>query len=145
MICSDPLHCLRKLWLIVIITESGWNCLKVLFTEQSLTKDIIFRCFDVFSVRPPQIFWVQAKISTIRPMFLDYFYVSYFNVSIILKHWTLIEDLELTSLTLLFFIPLMHLFWTKLFAFLCKRAIYIRPQNMMHFSERSSVLRHKTV
>ena len=37
----------------------------------------IFRCFDVFSVRPPQKFQVQAKISTIRPVFPDYLSVSY--------------------------------------------------------------------
>ena len=34
-------------------------------------KVAIFRCFNVFSVRPPQKFQVQAKISTIRPVFPD--------------------------------------------------------------------------
>ena len=36
-----------------------------------------FRCFDVFPVRPPQKFQVQAKIPTIRPLFPDYLSVSY--------------------------------------------------------------------
>ena len=35
-------------------------------------KASIFCCFDVFSVRPPQIFQVQAEISTKRPVFLEY-------------------------------------------------------------------------
>ena len=34
-------------------------------------------CFDVCSVRPPQIFPVQAKISTVRPVFPNYISVSY--------------------------------------------------------------------
>ena len=40
-------------------------------------KATIFRCFDLFSVRPPQIFQVQAKTSTIQPIFPDYLSVSY--------------------------------------------------------------------
>ena len=36
-----------------------------------------FRCFDVFPVRPSQKFQVQAKRSTIRPVFPDYLPVSY--------------------------------------------------------------------
>ena len=44
-----------------ITTESGLNSLKVIFTKQFLTKVTIFRCLDVCSVRPPQIFQVQAK------------------------------------------------------------------------------------
>ena len=36
-----------------------------------------FSRFDVFSKRPPQIFQVQAKISTIRPAFPDYLSISY--------------------------------------------------------------------
>ena len=42
------------------------------FHQQFLTKATNFRCFDVFFVRPPQIFHVQTKISTIGPMFPDY-------------------------------------------------------------------------
>ena len=41
------------------------------FTKQFLTKTTIFRCFDVFSVRPPQIFQVQAKISTINTTYVS--------------------------------------------------------------------------
>ena len=37
----------------------------------------IFCCFDVCSVRPPQVFQVKAKISTVRPAFPDYISVSY--------------------------------------------------------------------
>ena len=49
--------------------------------EQFLRKAIIFRCFDVSPVRPPQIFQVQPKISTVRPVFPDYLSVSYDYVS----------------------------------------------------------------
>ena len=41
-----------------------------------LTKVAIFCCFDVFSLRPPHIFQVQAKISTVRPAFPDCISVS---------------------------------------------------------------------
>ena len=61
---------------MVIKTESGYT-LKVIFTEQFLAKVAIFRCFDVCSVRPPQIFQVQAKVSTVRLVFPDYLSVSY--------------------------------------------------------------------
>ena len=57
--------------------ESGLSSLKVIFTEQFPAKVTIFRCFDVCSVLPPQIIQVQAKISTVRPMFPDYLSVSY--------------------------------------------------------------------
>ena len=76
-ICSDLLNCLRSVGTIVITTESGFNSLKVIFTEQFLTKTTIFRCFDVLSARSPQIFQVQAKISTIPPVFPDYLSVCY--------------------------------------------------------------------
>ena len=46
-------------------------------TKHFLTKATIFCCFDVFFVRLPQIFQVHAKMSTIRPVFPDYFSVSY--------------------------------------------------------------------
>ena len=36
-----------------------------------------FCCFDVFLVRPPQKFQVQAKIPIIRPLFPDYISISY--------------------------------------------------------------------
>ena len=52
----------------------------------------IFRCFDVRSVRPPQLFQVQAKISTVRPLFSDYLSVSYDYVKI---NYQLLIPLEL--------------------------------------------------
>ena len=57
--------------------ESGENSLKVVFTEQFLTKATTFCCFDVFSVRPPQIFQFQTKKMLIRPVFPDYLFVCY--------------------------------------------------------------------
>ena len=42
------------------------NCLKVIFDDQFLIEVAIFRCFEVCSVQPPQIFQVQTKISTVR-------------------------------------------------------------------------------
>ena len=71
--CSDLLNCLRSVSTIIITTGSGWNRLKVIFTQQFLTKATIFCCFDVYAVRPFQIFQVQAKISTIRPCFQTIF------------------------------------------------------------------------
>ena len=63
--CSDLLNYVRSLGTTVI------------FTEQFLTKATIFCCFDVFCVQPPQVFQVQMKISTIRPVFPDYLSVFY--------------------------------------------------------------------
>ena len=40
-------------------------------------KAAIFCCFDVYPVRPPQKFQVQAKISTKWPVFPDYLSASY--------------------------------------------------------------------
>ena len=60
-----------------ITTESGLNSLKVIFTKQFLTKVTIFCCFDVCSVQPPQIFHIQAKISTVQPVFPGYLSISY--------------------------------------------------------------------
>ena len=48
-----------------------------MYTEHFLAKVTIFCCFDVSSVWPPQIFQVQAKISTVRPVFPDYLSISY--------------------------------------------------------------------
>ena len=50
---------------------------QIILTNHFLPKVTIFHCFDVCSVRPPQIFQVQAKISTVRPMLPDYLSVSY--------------------------------------------------------------------
>ena len=77
--CIDLLNCLRSLETMVITTESGWNTLKFIFTEQFVIKVAILCCFDVWSVRPPQIFHVQAKISTVRLVFSDYLSISYDN------------------------------------------------------------------
>ena len=73
----DILNCLRSVGIIVLTTESGLNSLKVVFTGKLPTKASICQCFDVFSVRPPQIFQVQVKISSIWPVFLDYLSVFY--------------------------------------------------------------------
>ena len=62
LICS---HLLNRL------TNVDTISLKVIFTKAT-----IFRCFDLCSVRPPQIFQIQAKIWTIRPVFPDYLSVS---------------------------------------------------------------------
>ena len=77
LICTNLLNCLRSLGTMVIATESGQNSLKVILTKQYFTKVAIFCCFGVRSVRPPQIFQVQAKISTVRPIFPDYLSISY--------------------------------------------------------------------
>ena len=77
--CIDLLNCLRSLETMVITTESDWNTLKFIFTEQFVIKVAILCCFDVWSVRPPQIFHVEAKISTVRPVFSDYLSISYDN------------------------------------------------------------------
>ena len=57
------------------------NMAKTTSTSLSLInssqKSSFFCCFDVCSVRPPQIFQVQVKISTVRPVFPDYLSVSY--------------------------------------------------------------------
>ena len=74
LICGDLLNCLRSPDTMVITTESGLNSLKIIFTMQFLPKITIFRCFDVSSVWPLQIFQVQAKISTARPVFPNYFF-----------------------------------------------------------------------
>ena len=59
----------------------------------------IFFCFDVFPVRSPQKFKVQAKIPTIRPVFPDYLPTSYDDyVSTDKKHWHIaIEQLMQTA------------------------------------------------
>ena len=49
----------------------------VIFTEQFLEKVANFRCFDVCSVWPRQIFQFQAKLSIARPVFPDYLSVSH--------------------------------------------------------------------
>ena len=58
---------------VMITTKSGQNTVKVIFTEQFLTKVAIFRCFDVCSVRPPQIFQVQTKKQQYGPCFQTIF------------------------------------------------------------------------
>ena len=77
LICSDLLSCFRSVGTMVITTESGYNCLKVIFTEQFLTKVTFFCYFEVGSVQSPWIFQVQAKTSTVRPLFSDYPSISF--------------------------------------------------------------------
>ena len=89
LICSDLLNLRRSLDTMVITTESDWKSVKVIFTQQFLAKVAIFCCFDVCSVRPPQIFQVQAKISTVLPVFPDYLSVSYDYVAN--KGWPMVN------------------------------------------------------
>ena len=69
LICSNLLHCLGSVATIIIITESCSNNLKVILIKSILIIAAIFLCFNEFIVRLPQKFQVQAKISTIRPVF----------------------------------------------------------------------------
>ena len=77
MICSDLLNCLRSVGTMVITTEVDKITSKSFSIRNSSLKAAIFRCFDLFPVRPSQKFQVQAKISTIRSVFPDYFSVSF--------------------------------------------------------------------
>ena len=64
LVCSDLLNCLKSVCTIVVTTESGEKSLKVIFTKKVFTetvKVVIFCFSDVFPVRPPQKFQVQAK------------------------------------------------------------------------------------
>ena len=69
-ICSDLDNCLRNFCTVAIRTE---NEKKI---ESPRCKQP-FCYFNVFPVRPPQKFKVQAKIPTIQSVFLHYFSVSY--------------------------------------------------------------------
>ena len=69
-ICSDLQNCLRSLCTVAIRTGNEKE------KENPHCKQP-FCCFDGFPVRPNQKFQVQAKIPTIRPVFLDHFSVSY--------------------------------------------------------------------
>ena len=77
LICIDFLNSLRSLDTIFITTENCLNSLKVIFTKKFQTETAIFCCFHISFVRPSQIFHVQAKISTICPVFLGYLSASY--------------------------------------------------------------------
>ena len=103
LICCDLLNCLRTLGTMVITTDSGWNSLNVIFTKQFLTKVAIFHCFDVCSVRPPQIFQVQGKTSTVRSVLPDYLSVSY-DYGLAYKFWyqLLTMTLSISSLLLVY-------------------------------------------
>ena len=97
LIYSDLLNYLRSVGTVVITTE---NSLKVIFTEQFLTKATIFCCLNVFSVRPLQIFQVQSKISTMRPVFPDYFSVFYEYADIKFYYfYTLVIDIIMIAST----------------------------------------------
>ena len=66
---SDLYNCLRSLCTVAVGTENEKKKENPHYKQP-------FCCFDVFPVRPPQKFQVQAKIPTIRPVFLYYFPVS---------------------------------------------------------------------
>ena len=78
-ICSGSLNCLRSVCTIVITTKK--RKAKPVSKQSPLRKfslkAAIFCCSDVCPVKPPQKFQVQAKISTIRPVFPDYLSISY--------------------------------------------------------------------
>ena len=69
-ICSDLYNCLRSFCTVAIRMENEKK------KENPHCKQPCC-CFDVFPARPPQKFQNQAKIPTIRLVFLDYFFVSY--------------------------------------------------------------------
>ena len=56
----------------------------------------ILRCFNVFSVLPLQIFQVQTKISTIRPVFLDHLsaFFCIFSVGVFLDDHSRITGMQ---------------------------------------------------
>ena len=63
LICGNLLNFLRSLGTTFITTESGWNSLRSHFYWTVPAIVAIFRCVDVCSVRPPQIFQAEAKMS----------------------------------------------------------------------------------
>ena len=63
--------------ILCLICSDLLNCLKVIFTKHFRTKVTICHCFHACYVWPPQIFKVQAKTSTVRPVFPDYLSISY--------------------------------------------------------------------
>ena len=70
----------------VIIKQVNYESFSSLYkhSHKKRKEVAIFRCFDVCSVRPSQIFKVQTKISTVRPVFRDYLSVSYdYGISIV--------------------------------------------------------------
>ena len=75
-ICSDLLDCFWSVCTIAMRTKNDQNRVKVISTMKILTGSSHFCCFDVFPVRPPQNFQVQAIISTIGPVLTDYIPVS---------------------------------------------------------------------
>ena len=78
-ICSDFLNCLRSVYTIVLTIKK--RKAKPVSKQSPLRKfslkAAIFCCFDVRPLKPPQKFQVQAKISTIPPVFPDYLSISY--------------------------------------------------------------------
>ena len=74
MICSDLLNCIQKRWHRSHKDKKWQKHPQSYFHWVIPHKVTIFCCFNVF---PHQIFQVEAKISTIRPVFPDYLLVSY--------------------------------------------------------------------
>ena len=106
LICSDLLNCLRSVGTTVS------KKVKSLSFTISLKKPPFLRCFGVCFVQPSQIFQVQTKISTIRPVFpyslsvsYDYGYINYFNyynksgfwICWLVCHIKIINRLEITT------------------------------------------------
>ena len=117
----------------------------------------MFCCFDVFLERPPQKYQVQAKLSTIRPVFLVFVFTTHLSVHLKETH-------RITSnfdMCLLNFISTCHFcFIQKIIYYLkrnwprfslpkfCRSSIYAitivkvnnRPiQNLLNFPQRTSM------
>ena len=66
----------QSTWSLQIGTLITYFCLKLKMYELKIYRRVI--CYNnVYSVRPPQTFQVQAKISTVQSVFADYLSVSY--------------------------------------------------------------------
>ena len=66
----------QSTWSLQIGTLITYFCLKLKMYELKIYRRVI--CYNnVYSVRPPQTFQVQAKISTVQLVFADYLSVSY--------------------------------------------------------------------
>ena len=79
------MNCLRSVLTIAKLVAKIAS--KPFSLTNSWQKPPIFRCFDVFSVRSLEIFQVQAKLSTIRPVFPDYLSISYDYGAVMIIFW----------------------------------------------------------
>ena len=75
-IYTNLLNCL-VVCTVMISMKNGYNESKSSPPRKLSLQAAIFCYFDVLSIRPPQKFQAQGRISTIRPVFLVYLSVSY--------------------------------------------------------------------